>query len=85
MSLVDFTPYRSLKERDLAREGLFVAEGRFLVERALASSWEIFPSLSSFPGGGVSPAYRAPPVGASLSLGSSSKGGAAGNRRVPLS
>ena len=37
---MDITSYLNLKDRDLPGEGLFVAEGRFLVERALAAPWE---------------------------------------------
>ncbi len=33
--------YRDLRDRDLRREGLLVAEGRWLVERLLASGWEV--------------------------------------------
>lgn len=33
--------YRCLRDRDLRREGLLVAEGRWLVERLLASSWPV--------------------------------------------
>jgi tRNA G18 (ribose-2'-O)-methylase SpoU len=33
--------YRNLRDRDLRREGLLVAEGRWLVERLLASGWPV--------------------------------------------
>jgi tRNA G18 (ribose-2'-O)-methylase SpoU len=33
--------YRDLRDRDLRREGLLVAEGRWLVERLLASGWPV--------------------------------------------
>ncbi len=33
--------YRGLRDRDLRREGLLVAEGRWLVERLLASGWPV--------------------------------------------
>lgn len=37
--------FRDLKERDFRREGLFVAEGRWLVERLLVSGWEVLAVL----------------------------------------
>ncbi len=37
--------YRDLRDRDLRREGLLVAEGRWLVERLLASGWEVLSVL----------------------------------------
>jgi tRNA G18 (ribose-2'-O)-methylase SpoU len=40
-------PFQHLKERDLRREGIFVAEGRLLVERLLASGWEVLSVLST--------------------------------------
>jgi len=39
--------YQNLRERDLRREGRFIAEGRFLVERLLSSDWEVESILSS--------------------------------------
>jgi tRNA G18 (ribose-2'-O)-methylase SpoU len=33
--------YRDLRDRDLRREGLLIAEGRWLVERLLASGWQV--------------------------------------------
>ena len=38
---MDLELYRDLRDRDLRREGLLVAEGRWLVERLLASGWEV--------------------------------------------
>ena len=37
--------YRDLRDRDLRREGLLIAEGRWLVERLLASGWEVLSVL----------------------------------------
>jgi tRNA G18 (ribose-2'-O)-methylase SpoU len=37
--------YRDLRDRDLRREGLLVAEGRWLVERLLDSGWEVLSVL----------------------------------------
>jgi tRNA G18 (ribose-2'-O)-methylase SpoU len=38
---MDLELYRDLRDRDLRREGLLVAEGRWLVERLLAGGWEV--------------------------------------------
>lgn len=38
---MDLELYRDLRDRDLRREGLLIAEGRWLVERLLASGWEV--------------------------------------------
>jgi tRNA G18 (ribose-2'-O)-methylase SpoU len=37
--------FRDLRDRDLRREGLLIAEGRWLVERLLASGWEVLSVL----------------------------------------
>jgi tRNA G18 (ribose-2'-O)-methylase SpoU len=37
----DFGPYLNLRERDLRREGLFIGEGRMVVERLLSSGWPL--------------------------------------------
>ena len=42
---MELEPYRDLRDRDLRREGLLVAEGRWLVERLLASGWEVLSVL----------------------------------------
>jgi len=42
---VHLSEYRDLRDRDLRREGLLVAEGRWLVERLLASGWEVLSVL----------------------------------------
>jgi tRNA G18 (ribose-2'-O)-methylase SpoU len=42
---MDLELYRDLRDRDLRREGLLVAEGRWLVERLLASGWEALSVL----------------------------------------
>ncbi len=39
--------YADLRDRDLRREGRFIAEGRFLVERLLSSPWEVESVLCS--------------------------------------
>jgi tRNA G18 (ribose-2'-O)-methylase SpoU len=41
----DLRAYRALRERDLRREGLFIGEGRLVVERMLASDWELLSVL----------------------------------------
>lgn len=43
----DLHVYENLRDRDLRREGLFIVEGRFLVERLLASSWQVASVLCS--------------------------------------
>jgi tRNA G18 (ribose-2'-O)-methylase SpoU len=49
---MDIFSYLNLKDRDLLKEGLFVAEGRFLTERVLSSSWDLLfvACLSSLEG-----------------------------------
>jgi tRNA G18 (ribose-2'-O)-methylase SpoU len=42
---MELDAYRDLRDRDLRREGLLVAEGRWLVERLLASGWEVLSVL----------------------------------------
>ncbi len=42
---MDLDLYRELRDRDLRREGLLVAEGRWLVERLLDSGWEVLSVL----------------------------------------
>jgi tRNA G18 (ribose-2'-O)-methylase SpoU len=42
---VELGLYRDLRDRDLRREGLLIAEGRWLVERLLASGWEVLSVL----------------------------------------
>jgi tRNA G18 (ribose-2'-O)-methylase SpoU len=37
--------YRDIRERDLKREGIFIGEGRFIVERMLASGWTVLSLL----------------------------------------
>jgi tRNA G18 (ribose-2'-O)-methylase SpoU len=42
---MELDAYRDLRDRDLRREGLLVAEGRWLAERLLASGWEVLSVL----------------------------------------
>jgi tRNA G18 (ribose-2'-O)-methylase SpoU len=42
---MDLELYRDLRDRDLRREGLLIAEGRWLVERLLSSGWEVLSVL----------------------------------------
>ncbi len=42
---MELDAYHDLPDRDLRREGLLVAEGRWLVERLLASGWEVLSVL----------------------------------------
>lgn len=41
----ELRPYRDLRERDLRLEGLFIGEGRLVVERLLASGWPVLSVL----------------------------------------
>ena len=45
MTGMELDTYRNLRDRDLRREGLLVAEGRWLVERLLSSGWEVLSVL----------------------------------------